>query len=170
MPLSDETAKQFGNFNSVAELRAAVSENLKRQKEEGVRHKRRAALLHELVSETKVELPDILIGSECARMEAELEGELKRLGATLEKYLAETKKTKEGLRAEMQPDAEKRARLHLLLSNIAEAEKVTATPEQVEAEVKRILAEHKDADREAVRLFVKTLLTHEKVIAFLESQ
>lgn len=169
-PLTDETVKQFGNFNSVAELRAAVAENLKRQKEERERGKRRAALLHALVSEMKTELPDILIGSELARMEAELEGELKRFGGTMEKYLTETKKTREELRKEMEPDAMERARLHMLLQKIAEAEKIIAPVEQVETEVKRILAEHKDANPEAVRIFVETLLTNEKVIAFLEDQ
>lgn len=170
VPLSDETAKQFGNFNSVAELRAAVSENLGRQKEEGVRQKRRAALLQGLVSEIKVELPDILTENELARMEAELEGELKRFGGTLEKYLAETKKTKEGLRREMEPDAAERARVHLLLRKIAEAENITAPGEQVDAEVKRILAKHTNADKEAVRLFMETLLTNDAVIQFLENQ
>lgn len=167
-PLTDETAKQFGNFNSVAELRAAVSENLRRQKEEGERQKRRASLLRDLVSDIKVELPDILVGSELTRMEAELEGELKRFGGALEKYLAETKKTKEELRKEMEPDATARVRLHILLQKIAEAEKIIAPVEQVETEVKRILAEHKDANPEAVRTFAETLLTNEKVIQFLE--
>lgn len=169
VPLSDETVQRFGNFNSVAELRAAVSENLKRHKEEGMRQKRRAMLLQGLVSEIQAELPDILIESELARMEAELEGELKRFGGTLEKHLAEAKKTADILRNEMRPDAEHRARLRLLLNKIAEAEKIIAPAEQVEVEVKRILAEHKNADREAVRLFVETLLMNEAVIQFLEN-
>ncbi|HXK31379.1 MAG TPA: hypothetical protein VJZ94_01380, partial [Candidatus Paceibacterota bacterium] len=50
-PLTDEIAKQFGNFNSVAELKAAVSENLARQKEEQEKQKRRGALLSTLVLE-----------------------------------------------------------------------------------------------------------------------
>lgn len=169
-PLTDETVKHSGAFNSVAELRIIISENLRRHKEEGVKQKRRAALLQGLVSEIKTELPDILVESELAQMEAELEGELKRLGGTVEKYLAEAKKTKEELRKEMEPDAAERARLHMLLQKIAEAEKIIAPVEQVEGEVKRILAEHKDANPEAARIFVETLLTNEKVIQFLENQ
>lgn len=169
-PLTDETAKQFGTFNAVAELRAVISENLRRHKEEGVRQKRRGALLRELASEVKTELPDVLIESELSRIEAELEGELKRLGGTMEKYLTETKKTREELRKEMEPDAAERARVHLLLRQIAKTENIATPAEQIETEVKRILEEHKDADEKAARLFVETVLTNEKVIAFLEDQ
>ncbi len=169
-PLSDETVRRFGNFSSVAEFKNAVSKNLMRHKEEQERQKRRAALLSTLVAEIKAELPDILIESELARMEAELKGELERLGGAWKKYLAETKKTEDGLRKEMRPDAENRARIHLLLRKIAAAENIVAPPEQVEAEMKRILAEHKNANPEAVRLFVENLLLNQKVIQFLESQ
>ena len=179
-PLTDDTAKQFGNFNSVAELKAAVAENLKRQKEEQEKQKRRGALLAALVSEMKVELPDILIQSELARMGEELKGELERFGGTMEKYLADIKKTADEFRNELRPDAEHRARVHLLLHKIAQAESISAPPEKVDEEVRHILSLHKhaqpngrsggNADPEAVRFFVETLLMNQKVIQFLEDQ
>lgn len=167
-PLSDEDVRQIGNFKTVADFRAAVAEDLKLRKKEEEREKRRAALLNAIASEIKEELPDILIESELARMEAELRDNIERFGATIEKYLAETKKTLEELRFAMRPDAKQRALLHLALFEIARAENIKAPAETIEAETKKILEQNKGADAKAAAIFVETFLTNQKVIEFLE--
>lgn len=178
--LSQTTVKELGAFETVTQFRSKVKEGILGHKKIRAKEKRRASLLDRIVRDARGDLPDILIESELDRMEAELKGEIERLGArpnghasgraTLEEYLAETKKTMAELRRSWTPDAEKRARLQLTLSHIARAEHIAAPKEMVDAEVKHVLKHYKDAQEESVCAFVETLLTNQKVIEFLESQ
>lgn len=166
--VSDETVKELGEFASVADLHAKVAEGLAARKKNKAAEKCRAKLLDALVSGAAGELPDILIEQELKRFEAELEGQLKAAGASLEQYLKEIKKDRATVRAEWRPDAERRARLELVLAEIARAEKIEASKEEVEAEVKHILERYKDAKLETARLFVENIILNRKVIQFLE--
>lgn len=165
---SDETVKQLGEFSSVADLYAKVAEELAAHKKNKTSEKRRAKLLDALVSGAAGELPDILIEQELNRFEAELEGQLKVAGASLPQYLKEIKKDRAAVRAEWRPDAERRARLELVLAEIARAEKIEASGEEVEAEVKHIRERYKEAKSETVRRFVENVTLNREVIQFLE--
>ena len=103
-------------------------------------------------------------------MESELQAQIERMGGSFDGYLAEIKKDRETVRKEWRPDAERRARLQLMLLQIARAENITAPKEAVETEVKHILEQYKDASEENARGYIETVLTNKKVIEFLESQ
>jgi len=166
--LSDETAKELGDFSSVADLRVKVTEGLTAHRKSREADKRRAELLDKIVGGTKGDIPTVLIDNELARLEADFEMQLARLGSTLETYLKEIKKDRETLRKEWRPDAEKRARLHLALAEIARTEKIVAPPAEVDAEVKHILEHYKNAKEENARLFVENIILNQKTIEFLE--
>ncbi len=176
--ITDETVKEFGKFETVADLRAKVKEGLLSHKEERSREKRRAQLLDALTDKAKGELPDVLIESELSRMESELRSQIEQMGgrpngdssgrASFENYLKEIKKDRDALRKEWSKDAERRARLQLALFQIARAEKLVASEAEVEAEVKHLLEHYKNANPENARSYVETLLTNQKVLKFLE--
>lgn len=168
--LSPESVKELGAFETVAHFRSKVKEGILGHKKIRAKEKRRASLLDRIVRDARGDLPDILIESELDRMEAELKDEIKRVGATFDMYLKEVKKDREILRTEWRADAEKRARLQLVLVQIARAEHITAPKEMVDAEVKHVLEHYKGAQEESARAFVETLLTNQKVIEFLENQ
>ena len=79
-------------------------------------------------------------------------------------------KTIPDLRKEFRIDAEKKAKLGLVLNKIAEVEKIEADKEQVAKEVAMILEHYKDADRERAEMHAENVLTNEKVFQFLENQ
>ena len=170
IPLSDDEVKKFGDFKSVSEFTEKIRANLTEHKREQEKQKKRARLLDSIVKGAKGELPEALIDGEVNRMEHELKNEMERFGATMEQYRKETKKTIEEMRREWRPDAEKRARLQLTLNQIAEAEKISASPEAVEKEVAHLLEHHKDADPERARIYLEGVLRNDAVITFLESQ
>src|SRR3989344_4497237 len=136
--LSDETVKELGEFSSLSDLRVKVAEGLASHRKSREADKRRAELLDKIVAATKGDIPDVLINNELARLEADFEMQLSRLGSTFEAYLKEIRKDRETLRKEWRPDAEKRARLHLALAEIARTEKIVAPPAEADAEVKKI--------------------------------
>lgn len=187
--LTDETVKAFGGFKTVADFRAKVTEGLAARKEELSQEKRRAELLDALVRESRGDIPDLLVENELARMEHELRGQVEHLGGSFDDYLKEVKKDAAALKKEWRKDAERRARLQLMLFQIAREEKIAAEEKVIEAEVKHLLEHHKparpngprqndfvglgsggNADPHSARSFVETLLTNQKVIEFLEQQ
>ena len=56
------------------------------------------------------------------------------------------------------------------LNEIAKAEKIAPTKEDIEAEISHIVEHYQDADRERAAVYAETVLTNEKVFEFLENQ
>ncbi len=167
---NDEFVKTLGNFTDVADFKAKAKENLLKEKEHRTKEKKRIKLLEKLVADTDVKLPQILIDNELQRMFAQFEGDIMGMGLKVEDYLKHIKKTPEDLRKEWLPDAEKRAKLSVILDTIAVQEKISADKETIEHEAKHLMAQYKDADPLAINTYLNTTLTREKVILMLESQ
>ena len=75
----------------------------------------------------------------------------------------------------MRPDAEKRARIQLILNEVALSEQIFPSKEEIEKEVERIFENHEPHDghnevdeRERATIYITTVLTNEKVLRFLE--
>lgn len=168
--ITDETVKEFGKFETVADFRAKVAEGLTSHKKEREKEKRRAELLDDLTEEAKGDIPEVLIESELSRMESELRGQIEKMGSSFENYLKEIKKDHSALKKEWRKDAERRARLQLMLFQIARTEKLAASEAEVEAEVKHLMEHYKNANAQNARSYVETLLTNQKVLKFLEEQ
>lgn len=168
--LTDETVKEFGTYETVADFRDKVKQGLGVRREELGKEKRRAEFLDKLTEQSHGEIPNVLIESELSRMESELHAEIEKMGGSFEAYLKEIKKDKESLKKEWRKDAEKRARLQLTLFQIARANTLSPSEEQIEAEVKHLLEHYKNANHENARSYIETLLTNKKVLEFLENQ
>lgn len=170
LPLLDDTfAQSFGgDFKTLADLKAKVGENLKLEKEQKLREKRRSAIMDKLVAETTADLPEVLIEGELTNMLVQMKGDITRFGGTWEEYLTHSKKTEEDLKADWKDDAHKRALSQLLLHKIAQAEKLSVAEEEVEVQLVRLLATVQDADEERAKAYLYQALTNEKVLKFLE--
>lgn len=167
--LNDEFAKSFGeDFKTLGELKSKVGENLKLEKEQKLREKRRTAIMEKLIAETKADLPEVIIEGELSNMLTQMKGDITRFGGTWEEYLTHTKKTEDEIKASWKDDAHKRALSQLVLHKIAQAEKLIATEEEVEVELVRLLATVQDADEERAKAYLYQALTNDKVLKFLE--
>lgn len=167
--LNDDFAKSFGgDFKTLDDLKSKIGGNLKLEKEQKLREKRRTKIMEKLLEETKAEIPHVIIEGELNNMLAQMKTDITRFGGTWEEYLTHTKKTEEELKSSWTQDAEKRALSQLLLHKIAQAEKLTATDEEIEVELVRILATVQDADEERAKAYLYQALTNEKVLKFLE--
>jgi len=82
--------------------------------------------------------------------------------------LSHIKKTKDDLKAEWTPAAEKRAKLQLVLNEIAKKEEIVPDAEKVNEQTKELLERFKDADEQRVRLYVASVLLNEEVMKSLE--
>lgn len=170
--LTDEVAKslgQPGQFESVADLKTKLREHLDIEKKNENSAKHRGNLTDQIVEEAKVTLPKVLIESELNQMLAQMQEDLGRSELKMDDYLSHIKKTKEELLKEWEPAAEKRAKLQLILNDIAKKEEIVPDKDKVEEQTKVLMERFKDADEYRVRLYVASVIMNEDVMQRLES-
>ena len=167
--LTDDFVKKIGDFTDVPDFKNKLSTMLAESKQDEAREKRRIKIADAMAEATTIELPEIMIASELERTEAQFRADIERMGVTLEDYLKHAKKTLEDIQKEWRPYAEKKAKLQLVINEIARVEKIHPEADAIEAEVTHIVEHYKDADRERAATYAETVLTNELVFQFLES-
>lgn len=135
-----------------------------------VREKRRAEIIEKIIEKSEIDLPKILIESELDKMLAQFKDDIARMKISFDEYLIKIKKSESDLRAEWEKDAEKRAKLQLILNEIGNMEKISVPEEDIKRETDHVLEHYKNAKPENVRVYIESVLTNEKVFQFLENQ
>jgi trigger factor len=169
--LTDEYVKtlgQPGQFETVADFKTKLRKHLEVEKKQNNAAKHRADITDGIIEKTDISLPAILVDSEINQMFAQMQEDLDRSNLKMEDYLTHIKKTKDELKKEWTPAAEKRAMLQLVLNEIAKKEEIVPDVEAVETQTKELLERFKDADEHRVRLYVASVLLNEKVMKSLE--
>ncbi len=169
--LTDEYVKTFGKpgqFESVADFKNKLKEHIAIEKARDIDSRHRAKITDAIIEQTTVELPQVMLDAEINQMFAQMEEDLKRAQLKMDDYLGHIKKTKDDLMKEWTPMAEKRAKLQLVLNEIAKKDAVTPDPSLVDHEVSHLLEQYKDADEKRVRVYVNSVLTNEAVLKKLE--
>ncbi len=169
--LTDEYVKTLGKpgqFETVSDFKTKLKEHLAVQKVQSVDSAHRAKITDAIIEKTTVEIPQIMIDGEMNQMFAQMEDDLTRAQLKIDDYLGHIKKTKEDLKKEWTPSAEKRAKLQLVLNAIAERESIKPDPSLVDQEVSRLLEQYKDADEKRVRVYVESILMNDAVMKKLE--
>lgn len=170
LPVVDDAfAKSFGKFETVADLKAKIRENLALEKDREAKDKQRTVLLEAISEKTEVAVPKLFIDAELQKLVSQVEFEVSRAGVKFEDYLKQVGKTKEDLEAQFLPDAEKRAKFQLVLDAIAGKEGLQPEEETVKQETEKLIAMYPGADEARTRAYAQMVLTNEKVLAFLES-
>ena len=169
--LTDEYVKTLGTpgqFENVEDFKKKIKEHLTIEKEREVVAAHRAKVTDAIIVESVIDLPQILIQSEIDQMFAQMNEDLQRANLKMDDYLTHIKKTKEDLVKEWTPAAEKRAKLQLILNEIAKAEGVKPDQGQLDEQVDQLLQQYKDADESRVRVYVASVMTNEAVMKMLE--
>jgi trigger factor len=167
---NDAFVQALGPFSNVADFKIKLKENIKLEKENQRKEKTRLKMIEKIVEESQIELPEILVEMELDKILYRMESDITQMGLKFEDYLKHLNKKVEDLRKEFRIDAEKKAKLALILNEIAKVEKIVAEEEQIAKEVSAILEHYKDADPDRARMHVENVLTNEKIFQFLEKQ
>jgi len=167
---NDEFVQALGPFKDVGDFKEKLKDNIKLEKENQAKEKTRIKIIEEIIDASKMEVPEILVGVELDKILYRMESDITQMGLKFEDYLKHLNKTTEDLRKEFRTDAEKKAKLALILNEIAKVEKIIADEEQVGKEVAAILEHYKDADTERAQMHAENVLTNEKIFQFLETQ
>jgi trigger factor len=168
-PFDDDFVKALGPFTDTTDFKNKLRENIKLEKENQQKEKTRLKIIEKIIDESTLELPLILINVELDKILYRMESDITQMGLKFEDYLKHLNKTVEDLRKEFRGDAEKKAKLALILNEIAKVEKIIVEEEQIAKETMHILEHYKDADPERARMHAENVLTNEKIFQFLES-
>jgi len=170
--LTDEYVKtlgQPGQFDTVDAFKTGLREHLEMEKKQQVAAKHRADITDGIIAKADITLPQILVDSEINQMFAQMEDDLKRSELKMDDYLQHIKKTKEDLVAEWKPAAETRAKLQLVLNEIAKDKEIKPDEKEVATQTAQLQERFKDADEHRVRLYVASMLLNEAVMKHLET-
>jgi len=135
-PEDDDFARSIGQFDDLANLRSEIKARLERNALDRARHEFADKIIEYATANATLELPDVLVDQEVEIMHDELRGSLARQGVDEAAYLKATEKSEADLHADFRPRAEKRVKVLLVLSKIAEDEGLEIADRDVEAEVR----------------------------------
>lgn len=170
LPALDDAFAQSIGYEHASAFHEAIRTNMKKEKDQREQEKIRTGILDEVVKAATIHYPAILREYELDDMEARMAGDLERMGTNVESYLKTIKKTKDDLRKEWEKSADERARVRLVLGEIARVEKIEPDEKKLEDEVHHAKEHYKDADESVLRAHITHALRNEAVMTWLEAQ
>lgn len=128
-----------------------------------------AEIFKVLLTETKVELSTMLVEEEKKRMLGRLLEEIKKLGITLDDYLASNHKTSQQLQEEYQKTSEETLKLEFILQDIALKEKITVTDKEIQDLIATIKDQKQRENLQSPqqKAYISLILRKRKVVDFL---
>ncbi|MFN8473157.1 MAG: trigger factor [Anaerolineae bacterium] len=111
-------------FQTLDELEMRIRQNLEFQASREAREKVENDVLDALLAQAVVSFPPILLQQQLEEEVERQEKALERMGFTLDNFLRMTNRTMEDLRAELEPELQRRIERTLLLDDIAKRENI----------------------------------------------
>lgn len=172
--LDDEFAKDVSEYDTLDELRASIRKEMEERNAKQADVQVENDLVDQVIATLEGEIPEAMYESRMDDMVRDFEYRLSQQGLKLEMYLQYMGQTLETFRASYKEQAEKQVKIRLALEAIAAKEKLEASDEDFNAEVKRIADQYKmeeDKVRELVdEKAVKADLAVNKAIDFIKEK
>ena len=130
-------AQSMGSYRDLEHLRDDIARRLAASARDRARHVFADRVIEYAVANATVRIPDLLIEREVEVMHDESKVRLAEQGIEEEAYLQAIEKTLDQLHAEWREPAEHRVKVLLVLSAVADAERVVVADPEVEAEITR---------------------------------
>ncbi len=164
----DVFARTLGDFKDLADLKEKITKGLQLDKRQKAREKRRLAILTAILDGMTFEVPSVMVESELEQMVSTFKERLLRSGIDMQEYLQTIEKTIDDLQTEWRPDAEKRAKVQVLLNEIAKKEEIAPDMHSLSHEVAHLKEHHPDVETEVLYRYAYMQGTNELVLTFLE--
>ena len=159
--LNDEFAKEFGEFETLAELKLKLSELQQAQEERRIENELRERLIKALIEKNELEVPEVLVDRQVTMM---LESSKQRL-ASQRLSLEMMGLTDEGYKAQFRETAREQVKGSMLLDAVAEQEKLEVTDADIAVQVGEIAAGTKQDPEKVATLYRTNERARENLIA-----
>lgn len=134
--LNEDLAKELG-YDSVEDLKAKTKENLIKREETRIENEHKGKVVDAVVEGVNFEIPEAIVEREIQFQINRFAQQLQMQGMSLNQYFEMTGQDIEKMRESIKESAEKSVKRDLVLTEIAKAENVQATEEEVNAELDR---------------------------------
>jgi trigger factor len=145
----DEMAAKAGQFKTLAELKADIKKQLKTEKQNQANIDQQNELMSKIADKTQVDVPQKLVQDEIMRMEEQEKQNLAYRGQTWQEHLDAEGVTEEEHRERNLSEAAQRVKIGLILSEIADKEKLSVTPEELEIRTQILRGQYQDPGMQA---------------------
>ncbi len=133
--LNDEFVKKISTFQTVDEYKANIRQNMEKNAENRAVEAQRQAAIDKAVENMTIDLPPIMVENRVTQMIKELDANLQTQGMKLEQYMAFSGVDMDRMREDYRETAKKNVLADIMLENVANKEKLTATPEELNFEI-----------------------------------
>jgi trigger factor len=139
-PLDDDLALMVGDYETLDDLRAGIRERLETEAVQKAEAEYLDKALDGFIeAAVKIEYPPQAVDREAELSVDRMERNLASSGIQLDTYLGMIGKTRQAYMQELRPAAEERLKKRLVLAEIAKQEELAVEPEEVDAEVERMI-------------------------------
>ncbi|MCD8222223.1 MAG: trigger factor [Clostridiales bacterium] len=141
--VDDEFASEVSDFETLDEYKADLREKLEKTKQAQATAENENNVVAKVVENASMDIPEAMIDLQVDNMIDDYAANMRRQGLSLEQYFQFTGMTMEQLRDEVRPEAQQRIRTRLVLEAVVAAEKIEASDESVEEELKKMAERYK---------------------------
>lgn len=175
--INDAFAAKIGPFKTVTDLKEDIKKQLAIERENQATREFEDALIKEIVVKTKVKIPEALLSEQIEALKNEFQQNLTYRGQTIADYLKETNQTEDQFtEKELKPTAVERLKAGLVLAEIAEAENIVVSPDELEIRMQIMKGQYqanadmlKELEKPSAKSEIANRLLSEKTIHKLVS-
>ncbi|MCR4587981.1 MAG: trigger factor [Lachnospiraceae bacterium] len=140
--LDDEFASEVSEFDTFKEYRADVEKKLTEQKENAAKTAFEDAVVKAVIADAQMDIPDAMVETQQRQMLDDYDQRLRMQGLSLEQYLQFTGQNPQQMMDQLKDQAMFRIQSRLVLEEVVKAEKIEASDEDVQAEIKRMAEQY----------------------------
>lgn len=141
--INDEFAEEVSEFDTLDEYKEDIRKNLLKTREENAAQNRKDQAASKAAENAEIDIPELMLESQAERMVENMANNLRMQGMDIQQYLQFTGQTLDQMREQMKPQARQQIRTRLTLEEIAKAENISVTDEDIDAEIEKIAESYK---------------------------
>ena len=136
--LDDEFAQDVSEFDTLEEYKEDLRKNLQKQRENVAKQNRRDNAVSRAAQNATIEIPEAMLNTRAEQSVNNFARQLASQGMSLDQYMQFTGSNMETLREQVKPQTEIQIRNELVLDEVAKAENIEVTDDEILAEVEEM--------------------------------
>ena len=161
--IDDEFAKDVSEFDTLKDLKADIKKKLTAERTESAQRAFEDVLMAKVAEGIEADIPEEMVELQAERMMEQFKQQLASQGIPFDQYLKMTNTTEADFTKQAYGPAEQQVKMDLAVKAIIDAEKLDATDDEVEAEMKNV-AEKYGMDLDTVKKYLRPEEVKEQVI------
>lgn len=141
--LNDDFAQDVSEFDTLDEYKNNIREKLQEEKNQQAKFDKENQLMEALIKNTTVEVPQVMVDTAAKNMLRNLEQNLSAQNLSFDTYLQYMGQNRDSMLKMYEPNALRQIKIRLALEAIANMENFSVSPEEIDAEIDKIVEDSK---------------------------